>query len=36
LALENRDRVDQRLILPTVNWREASNKVDLDSQPVRE
>ena len=27
IALENRDRIDRRLIMPTVNWREAENDV---------
>lgn len=27
IAVENRDRIDQRMFLPTVNWREAENDV---------
>jgi UDP-sulfoquinovose synthase len=35
LTMEHRDRIDTRLILPTVNWRTADNQVErTESQPV--
>jgi UDP-sulfoquinovose synthase len=33
LAIENRDRVDTRQILPTVNWRKAENGVTPAENP---
>ncbi len=34
-ALERRERIDSRFIAPTVNWRNATNKVDPQASEVR-
>jgi len=34
LTIEQRDRIDPRLIMPTVNWREAANVVERAEEPA--